>query len=244
MSEPPVNGGGGENVGLGSKRQRRPNVRLGEIGDQPSYDQPRTKQWTDSSSVSAKRHKDTTAGKSTRPSLNGDNNNTHDETLEAENKKPKRGGATKRVRSNWPPKLLPPSPPDADNDKFSAEEEEEASASASQQNPAAITISDRGDHGTDKQELLSGKRKSAEYHHHDSKGGADATTFWSPQDGVQMWLNGLGLAQYAPVFEIHEVDEEVLPQLTLDDLKDMGINAVGSRRKLYSAIQKLAKGFS
>jgi hypothetical protein len=29
----------------------------------------------------------------------------------------------------------------------------------------------------------------------------------------------------------------------LEDLKDMGINAVGSRRKLYSAIQKLRKGF-
>ncbi|KAF4390502.1 hypothetical protein F8388_005999 [Cannabis sativa] len=48
----------------------------------------------------------------------------------------------------------------------------------------------------------------------------------------------------APVFEIHEVDDDVLPMLTLEDLKDMGINAVGSRRKMYSAIQKLGKGFS
>ncbi|KAL1347195.1 hypothetical protein HN51_020687 [Arachis hypogaea] len=63
-------------------------------------------------------------------------------------------------------------------------------------------------------------------------------------DGVRVWLNGLGLGRYAPVFEIHEVDDEVLPLLTLEDLKDMGINAVGSRRKMYSAIQKLGKGFS
>ncbi|KAK9117663.1 hypothetical protein Sjap_016610 [Stephania japonica] len=63
-------------------------------------------------------------------------------------------------------------------------------------------------------------------------------------DGIRMWLNGLGLGRYFPVFEIHEVDEEVLPLLTLEDLKDMGINAVGSRRKLFCAIQKLAKGFS
>ncbi|MCL7023694.1 hypothetical protein MKW94_020286 [Papaver nudicaule] len=64
------------------------------------------------------------------------------------------------------------------------------------------------------------------------------------EDGVQSVLNGLGLSRYAPVFEMHEVDEEVLPLLTLEDLKDMGINAVGSRRKLFCAIQKLAKGFT
>ncbi|KAK0590254.1 hypothetical protein LWI29_024526 [Acer saccharum] len=59
------------------------------------------------------------------------------------------------------------------------------------------------------------------------------------EDGVRIWLNSLGLGRYAPVFEIHEVDDEVLPMLTLEDLKDMGINAVGSRRKMYCAIQKL-----
>ncbi|GAB2272032.1 hypothetical protein Dimus_006855 [Dionaea muscipula] len=61
-------------------------------------------------------------------------------------------------------------------------------------------------------------------------------------DGVSIWLNGLGLGRYWPVFQIHEVDEEVLPMLTLEDLKDMGINAVGSRRKIFSAIQKLGHG--
>ncbi|KAF2307401.1 hypothetical protein GH714_026888 [Hevea brasiliensis] len=63
-------------------------------------------------------------------------------------------------------------------------------------------------------------------------------------EGVRTWLIELGLSRYAPVFEVHEVDDEILPLLTLEDLKDMGINAVGSRRKLYSAIQKLRKGFS
>ncbi|XP_051177055.1 uncharacterized protein [Lolium perenne] len=60
--------------------------------------------------------------------------------------------------------------------------------------------------------------------------------------GVRAWLDGLGLARYAPVFEIHEVDDEVLPLLTLEDLKDMGIGAVGSRRKLFDAILKLRTG--
>lgn len=62
-------------------------------------------------------------------------------------------------------------------------------------------------------------------------------------EGVRSWLFELGLSRYAPMFEIHEVDDELLPMLTLEDLKDMGINAVGSRRKMYTAIQKLKKGF-
>ena len=36
------------------------------------------------------------------------------------------------------------------------------------------------------------------------------------------------------MFEIHEVDDEVLSMLAFADLKDMGINVVGSRRKFRS----------
>ncbi|KAH9329309.1 hypothetical protein KI387_001417 [Taxus chinensis] len=61
---------------------------------------------------------------------------------------------------------------------------------------------------------------------------------------VRTWLNGLGLGRYAQLFEMHEVDSEVLPLLTLEDLRDMGINAVGSRRKMYNAIQNLQKSFT
>nr|GEV82574.1 hypothetical protein [Tanacetum cinerariifolium] len=64
------------------------------------------------------------------------------------------------------------------------------------------------------------------------------------RNGVRVWLNQIGLGRYAHVFELHEVDDEVLPLLTLEDLKDMGINAVGSRRKMFCSIQKLGKGFS
>lgn len=59
--------------------------------------------------------------------------------------------------------------------------------------------------------------------------------------GVRSWLKELGLSRYVPVFEIHEVDDEVLPLLTLDDLKEMGIQAVGSRRKMFCGIQRLRK---
>ncbi|KAL1541778.1 hypothetical protein AAHA92_25959 [Salvia divinorum] len=61
--------------------------------------------------------------------------------------------------------------------------------------------------------------------------------------GVRMWLNDLGLGKYVTLFEIHGVDDAVLPLLTLEDLKDMGINEVGIRRKLYSSIQKLDRSF-
>lgn len=64
----------------------------------------------------------------------------------------------------------------------------------------------------------------------------------SISNGVKGWLQGLGLAKYAPLFETHEVDTEVLPLLTLDDLKEMGVSAVGTRRKMFYAIQQLGKG--
>jgi len=56
---------------------------------------------------------------------------------------------------------------------------------------------------------------------------------------VPSWLWGMGMGRYAAAFEAHEVDAEVLPWLTMDDLRDMGIGAVGARRKLFCAIQRL-----
>ncbi|GJX81205.1 sterile alpha motif domain-containing protein [Tanacetum coccineum] len=55
-------------------------------------------------------------------------------------------------------------------------------------------------------------------------------------NSVVGWLEHVGFGRYAGVFEMHEVDEEALPLLTLNDLKEMGVLALGSRRKLYAAI--------
>ncbi|KAF2534885.1 hypothetical protein F2Q70_00032454 [Brassica cretica] len=74
--------------------------------------------------------------------------------------------------------------------------------------------------------------------------GFENRTRYEMMSGVKIWLRGLGLGRYWPMFEMHEVDEEVLPLLTLEDLKDMGINVVGSRRKMFCAIQKLGREFS
>ena len=56
---------------------------------------------------------------------------------------------------------------------------------------------------------------------------------------VAAWLSGLGLAQYAPAFCDNDVDGEVLPELTADDLISIGVTSVGHRRKLLAAIAAL-----
>jgi class 3 adenylate cyclase/tetratricopeptide (TPR) repeat protein len=53
------------------------------------------------------------------------------------------------------------------------------------------------------------------------------------------WLRSLGLEQYAPAFRENEIDDSVLPRLTAEDLKDLGVGIVGHRRKLLDAIAVL-----
>ena len=59
-----------------------------------------------------------------------------------------------------------------------------------------------------------------------------------PMD-ITNWLRGLGLEQYASAFHDNAIDDEVLRELTADDLKDLGVNLVGHRRKLLAAIAAL-----
>jgi class 3 adenylate cyclase len=56
---------------------------------------------------------------------------------------------------------------------------------------------------------------------------------------VAAWLRGLGLEQYAPAFRDNDVDGDVLPELTADDLISIGVTSVGHRRKLLPAIAAL-----
>jgi class 3 adenylate cyclase/predicted ATPase len=57
---------------------------------------------------------------------------------------------------------------------------------------------------------------------------------------VAEWLRGLGLEQYEPAFRTNEIDATVLPNLTAEDLKDLGVTLVGHRRRLLDAIATLA----
>src|SRR6266436_5493795 len=53
---------------------------------------------------------------------------------------------------------------------------------------------------------------------------------------VADWLRDLGLEQYEPAFRANEIDARVLPSLTAEDLKDLGVTLVGHRRRLLDAI--------
>jgi hypothetical protein len=56
---------------------------------------------------------------------------------------------------------------------------------------------------------------------------------------IGTWLRDLGLDRYEAAFRENEIDETVLPSLTLEDLKDLGVSLVGHRRKLLDAIAAL-----
>ena len=56
---------------------------------------------------------------------------------------------------------------------------------------------------------------------------------------VVVWLRSLGLGKYEAVFRENEIDETVLPNLTAEDLKELGVTALGHRRKLLDAIAAL-----
>ncbi|KAJ4890337.1 Sterile alpha motif (SAM) domain-containing protein [Raphanus sativus] len=194
----------------GSKRLRRPSVRLGEIGGDyhhapPSYDsQSRKPKWT----PTGNKTKSSTRTRALTNIGTLDDENVDSFGVVGSWRVKKRvgsststGGAAKRVSSNW-------------------EESEGGFRDFSREDSESPV----------KEESL-------------VRDGGGGGGFYG-REGVKIWLQELGLGRYWPMFEIHEVDDEVLPLLTLDDLKDMGITAVGSRRKIFSAIQKLGTEFS
>ncbi|RWC46479.1 MAG: adenylate/guanylate cyclase domain-containing protein [Mesorhizobium sp.] len=61
---------------------------------------------------------------------------------------------------------------------------------------------------------------------------------------IAAWLASLGLGEYAPAFRDNDIDFELLPKLTTEDLTALGIRSVGHRRKLLSAISALAENSS
>ena len=56
--------------------------------------------------------------------------------------------------------------------------------------------------------------------------------------GVEAWLSSIGLGEYAQRFVENGVDLSTLPDLTEDDLKELGV-LLGHRRKLFRAIRTL-----
>ncbi len=56
---------------------------------------------------------------------------------------------------------------------------------------------------------------------------------------IDAWLRKLGMERYIAAFEENAVDERVLSRLTNDDLKEIGVAAVGHRRLLLDAISEM-----
>jgi class 3 adenylate cyclase len=53
------------------------------------------------------------------------------------------------------------------------------------------------------------------------------------------WLRSVGLEKYEAAFRENEIDETVLPSLTHEILKELGVTAIGHRLKLLDAIAAL-----
>src|ERR1700730_2987007 len=56
---------------------------------------------------------------------------------------------------------------------------------------------------------------------------------------IVVWLRSLGLGKYEAAFRENEIDETVLPSLTEEHLKQLGVTALGHRVKLLDAIAAL-----
>ena len=57
---------------------------------------------------------------------------------------------------------------------------------------------------------------------------------------VDEWLERLGLSRYRPVFAEHDIDRDILPDLTDQDLEKLGLS-LGHRKKLLRAIAELGR---
>jgi hypothetical protein len=53
------------------------------------------------------------------------------------------------------------------------------------------------------------------------------------------WLRSLGLGKYEAAFRENDINETVLPGLTHETLKELGVSSIGHRLKLLDAIAAL-----
>ena len=72
-----------------------------------------------------------------------------------------------------------------------------------------------------------------------NSGEMPANDVWGAVMDMVVWLRSLGLGRYEAAFRENEIDETVLPSLTHETLKELGVTAVGHRLKLLDAIAVL-----
>jgi predicted ATPase/class 3 adenylate cyclase len=59
---------------------------------------------------------------------------------------------------------------------------------------------------------------------------------------VGTWLRGLGLERYEQAFRDNDIELDLLPTLSTDDLREMGVGSLGHRKQLLAAIAALVGG--
>lgn len=59
---------------------------------------------------------------------------------------------------------------------------------------------------------------------------------------VSLWLQSLGLNEYAPALHAHHIDEWALARLDEADLREIGVQSVGHRKRLMEAIAQRIHG--
>lgn len=58
---------------------------------------------------------------------------------------------------------------------------------------------------------------------------------------VHDFLAALGLERYAQAFEDNDIDPDLLPELTAEDLKDIGVASLGHRKRILAAIAEQSR---
>jgi len=74
-------------------------------------------------------------------------------------------------------------------------------------------------------------------------GDIDKMATWDVNQ-TKSWLQRMGLSIFCEQFQQHQISGEVLPLLTRDELREMGINFVGPRAHLLMHINKLKRQYN
>ena len=61
---------------------------------------------------------------------------------------------------------------------------------------------------------------------------------------IRQWLEGLGLSRYADAFEANDIGPDLLPQISDQVLKDIGVASAGHRLRILTSISQSAAGRS
>jgi len=60
--------------------------------------------------------------------------------------------------------------------------------------------------------------------------------------GIRAWFETLDLGDYADAFEANDIEWELLPDLTAEGLRNLGVVSAGHRVRLRAAIEALLHG--